>query len=70
MWSASAQMLSHVRLCDPMEGSPQDSSVPEILPARILKWISISSSVISEALMLGFPEGFWANFLKVYIHRQ
>ena len=31
-----AQLLSHVRLCDPMYSSPPGSSVHRIFPARIL----------------------------------
>ena len=32
-------------LCDPIDGSPADSSVPGILQARILEWVAISFSV-------------------------
>ena len=39
-----AQLLSHVWLCDPMDCSPQDSSIHGILPARILEQVAISSS--------------------------
>ena len=28
-------------LCDPIDGSPPGSSVPEILQARILEWVAI-----------------------------
>ena len=31
-------------LCDPIDGSPPGSSVPGILQARILEWVSISFS--------------------------
>ena len=31
-------------LCDPIHGSPTDSSVPGILQARILEWVAISFS--------------------------
>ena len=31
-------------LCDPMDGSPPGSPVPEILQARILEWVAISFS--------------------------
>ena len=31
-------------LCDPIGGSPPGSSVPGILQARILEWVSISFS--------------------------
>ena len=31
-------------LCDPIDGSPQGSSVPGILQARTLEWVAISFS--------------------------
>ena len=31
-------------LCDPIDGSPPGSPVPEILQARILEWVAISFS--------------------------
>ena len=31
-------------LCDPVDGSPSGTSVPEILQAKILEWVSISFS--------------------------
>ena len=31
-------------LCDPMDGSPPNSSVLGILQARILEWVAISTS--------------------------
>ena len=40
-------LLSHfsrVRLCDPIDGSPPGSPVPEILQARTLEWVAISFS--------------------------
>ena len=30
--------VSHVRLCDPIDGSPPGSAVPGILQARTLEW--------------------------------
>ena len=39
-----AQLLSHVRLCDPMDCSLPGSSVHGILQARILEWVAIASS--------------------------
>ena len=41
--AAAECMLSHVRLCDPMDCSPPASSVHGILQARTLEWVSISS---------------------------
>ena len=36
--------FSHVRLCDPIDGSPTGSTIPGILQARILEWVAISFS--------------------------
>ena len=36
--------VSHVRLCDPIDGSPPGSPVPGILLARTLEWVAISFS--------------------------
>ena len=37
--------FSHVRLCDPIDGSPPGSAVPGILQARTLEWVAISFSI-------------------------
>ena len=43
--AAAAKLLqSCPTLCDPIDGSPPGSSVPGILQARTLEWVSISSS--------------------------
>ena len=39
-------------LCDPIDGSPPGSSVPEILQARILEWVAISFSIYDNELEL------------------
>ena len=39
-----AQLLNHVQLCNTMGYSPLGSSVRGILQARILEWVTISSS--------------------------
>ena len=36
--------FSHVRLCDPIDGSPRGSPIPGILQARTLGWVAISFS--------------------------
>ena len=36
--------FSHVRLCDPIDGSPPGSSIPGILQARTLEWAASSFS--------------------------
>ena len=47
-WCAGVLLLlsrfSHVRLCDPTDGSPPCSPVPGILQARTLEWVAISFS--------------------------
>ena len=41
--SAAAKSLQLCpTLCDPIDGSPPGSSVPEILQARTLEWVAIS----------------------------
>ena len=42
--AAAKSLQSCPTLCDPMDGSPPDSSVPGILQARILEWVAISFS--------------------------
>ena len=43
--AAAAKLLqSCPTLCDPIDGSPPGSSVPEILQPRILEWVAISFS--------------------------
>ena len=37
-------LQSHLSLCNPMDCSPQGSSVHEILQARILEWVPMPSS--------------------------
>ena len=42
--AAAKSLQSCLTLCDPIDGSPQGSSVPGILQARILEWVAISFS--------------------------
>ena len=46
MWAKSFQ--SRLTLCNPMEHSPPGSSIQEILQARLLEWVAISSSRASS----------------------
>ena len=39
-------------LCDPIDGSPLDSSVREIFQARVLEWVAISFSILSLSISL------------------
>ena len=43
--AAAAKSQSCLTLCDPVDGSPPDFSVPGILQARILEWVPISFSI-------------------------
>ena len=42
--AAAKSLQSCPTLCDPIDGSPPGSSVPGILQARILEWVTISCS--------------------------
>ena len=42
--AAAKSVKSCPTLCDPIDGSPPGSSVPGILQARILEWVSVSFS--------------------------
>ena len=42
--AAAKSLQSYPTLCDPIDGSPQDSPIPGILQARTLEWVAISFS--------------------------
>ena len=42
--AAAKSLQSRLTLCDPMDGSPPDSSVPGILQARTLEWVALAFS--------------------------
>ena len=42
--AAAKSLQSCPTLCDPIDGSPPGSAVPEILQARILEWVAIAFS--------------------------
>ena len=42
--AAAKSLQSCLTLCDPVDGSPPGSSVPGILQARIVEWVTISFS--------------------------
>ena len=50
--AAAKQLQSCPTLCDPIDGSPPGSSIPGLLQARILEWITISFSNIPSVLLL------------------
>ena len=42
--AAAKSLQSCLTLCDPIDGSPPGSPVPEILQARTVEWVAISFS--------------------------
>ena len=48
--AAAKSLQSCLALCDPIDGSPPDSSVQGISQARILEWVALSSSRGSSQL--------------------
>ena len=42
--AAPKSLKSCPTLCDPIDGSPPGSTIPGILQAKILEWVSISFS--------------------------
>ena len=42
--AAATSLQLYPTLCDPIEGSPPGSPVPEILQARTLEWVATSFS--------------------------
>ena len=42
--AAAKSLQSCPTLCNPIDGSPPGSPVPEIIQARTLDWVAISSS--------------------------
>ena len=64
--AAAKSLQSCPTLCDPIDGSPPGSAVPEILQARTLEWVAISFfnaskwkmkvKLFSHVLLLATPE--------------
>ena len=42
--AAAKSLQSCATLCDPIDGSPPGSTIPGILQARTLEWVTISFS--------------------------
>ena len=55
--AAAKSLQSCLTLCDPIDGSPPGSPVPEILQARTLEWVAISFSNESNHKKLGGKYG-------------
>ena len=60
--TSDMQLQSCPTLCNPIDGSPPGSSVPGILQARILEWVTISFST-SFAVSVKFT-WFFASYSK------
>ena len=58
--AAAKSLQSYPTLCDPIDGSPPGSPVPEILQARTLEWVAISFSNAWK----------WKNKVKSLSHVQ
>ena len=43
--AAAKSLQSCPTLCNPIDGSPPGSAIPEILQARVLEWVAISFSI-------------------------
>ena len=50
--AAAKSLQSCLTLCDPIDGSPPDSSVHGIFQARILQWVAISFSRVTNLFIL------------------
>ena len=44
--AAAKSLQSCATLCNPIDGSPPGSPIPEILQARTLEWVAISFSSV------------------------
>ena len=62
-------LQSCLTLCDPIDGSPLGSSVPEILQARILEWVAISFSKAMHSRALNILSFFYDSLLLYQFYR-
>ena len=54
--AAAKSLQSCPTLCDPIDGSPSGSPVPELLQARTLEWVAIAFSYIRYLTIVKFIE--------------
>ena len=59
--AAAKSLQSCPTLCDPIGGSPPGSVIPGILQARILEWVAISFSVVSNSFKTPWTEACQAS---------
>ena len=52
MYAAAKSLQSCPTLCDPIDGSPPGSPIPEIVQARTLEWVAISFSIVCIILYI------------------
>ena len=52
MYAAAKSLQSCLTLCDPIDGSPPGSPIPEIVQARTLEWVAISFSIVCVILYI------------------
>ena len=52
--AAAKSLQSCPTLCDPIDGSPPGSPVPEIIQARTLEWVAISFSILKMTWIVVF----------------
>ena len=53
--AAAKSLQSCLTLCDPRDGSPPGSPIPEILQARTPEWVAISFSAAAAKLLQSCP---------------
>ena len=66
---AAKSLKSCPTLCDPMDCSPEGSSIHEVLQARMLEWVAISFSKMQAVFSksqtwLKFPPPYFSSFLQ------
>ena len=66
---AAKSLQSCPTLCDPMDYSPEGSSIHEILQARMLEWVAVSFSKMQAVFSksqtwLNFPLPYFLSFLQ------
>ena len=52
--AAAKSLQSCPTLCNPIDGSPPGSPVPEILQARTLKWVAIAFSIMNKYMAINW----------------
>ena len=63
--AAAKSLQSCPTLCDPIDGSPSSSAVPEIIQASTLEWVAIAFSVyaLTQAQMVKNLHAVWETWV-------